>query len=174
MKKIILASLSLLCGLVSFSQGTHSETRSITKNGLTKTWKITKEFDARGNMIDYDSTFVEGPVDESQFENFGKDFSNEGFGDFGDFGSKDFGSKDFGSSDFGDMNMDSIRSDMNSMMSSMMQEMQTMMRGMTQGMDMDDMFNNMPQMDGLSPTPQDNRIIVPGHQKSNSPKGTRI
>jgi hypothetical protein len=169
MKKIILASLSLLCGLVSFSQGTHSETRSITENGITKTWNITKEFDAGGNMIDYDSTFVEGPADESQFENFGKDFSNDGFGDFG---SNDFG--DFGSSDLGNMNMDSIMSEMNTMMSQMMLQMQSMMQGMTQGMDMDNMFNNMPQIDGLTPTPQDNRIIVPGHQKGNSPKGTSI
>ncbi len=70
MKKIILASLALLCGLVSFSQGKHTETRSITENGITKSWKIIKEFDAQGNMIDYDSTYVEGPQNESQMETF--------------------------------------------------------------------------------------------------------
>ena len=71
MKKIILASLSLLCGIVSFSQGTHSETRSITENGVTKTWTVVKEFDVRGNMIDYDSTYAESPANPNQFNDFG-------------------------------------------------------------------------------------------------------
>jgi hypothetical protein len=165
MKKIILASLALLCGLVSFSQGKHTETRSITENGITKSWKITKEFDAQGNMIDYDSTYVEGPQNESQMDAFERDFPNDSFGDFEGFG--DMG--DFGSNDFGSMNMDSIMTDLNAKISQMMQEMQQMMNNM----DFDKMFEDMPEMDEFSPQPREDKIIVPDNQYGNKPKGTR-
>ena len=60
--------------------------------------------------------------------------------------------------------------DMNIKMEQMMVKMQNMM----DGMNMEEMFNSMPQMDEFSPTPGENEIIVPEQQKIDRPTGTRI
>lgn len=148
MKKIILASLSLLCGLYSISQGTSTEKKTITENGVTKSWTIKKEFDAQGNLVDYDSTYQEN----SKPDNFNQEnmFANPGNSI---------------------PSMDSIFDKMRIEMSQMMYDMNNMMNGLN----MDSIFHEFQLPPGFdNPSDQDEMFKFPENQQGSKPKGTRI
>ena len=154
MKKIILASILLLSGLISFSQGTRTEKKTITENGVTKSWIITKQFDAQGNLIDYDSTYTEN-VAPQQFDNNYNDWPLE---------NQDL----FANPHVNMADMDSIFSQMQLNMSQLMDQMNIMMENMQS----DSLF----QQFQFSPDfefPEQEQFQFPEGQNGNS-KGTRI
>jgi hypothetical protein len=146
MKKIILAPLYLLLGLVSFTQGSSTEKKSITENGITKSWIITKEFDAQGNLVDYDSTFSESGRPQK--------FKNH----------QDI----FASPNFQIPNMDSLFTKMKADRSSIISEMNTMMKKMN----VDSLLQDL-QLSPEKQAPNQEEFNFPENQNGNKPKGTR-
>lgn len=154
MKKITLASLNLLIGLISFGQGTSTEEKSITENGITKSWTIKKEFDAQGNMIDYDSTYSEKEASKNfAADGFNKPFNKESM---------------FDKSDFQMFDMDSLMASMKSEMEEMKLEMKKMMEEMK--------LNSLKPKSKMSPNSDqsEDEFNFPDKQNNNKPKGTRI
>jgi len=156
MKKIILASISLLFGLLSFSQGTSTEKKTITENGITKSWTITKEFDSQGNLVNYDSTYSENAAPNSY------DYNNQ---------STPFEKNDLFANPRSTMpEMDSVFDKMRIEMSQMMFDMNNMMNGLK----MDSIFNEFKLSPGFeSPLEQEELFKFPENQQGSKPKGTR-
>ncbi len=76
MKQVILL-LMVFVGGVGFSQGTITEKKEFTENGMTRGWVITKQVDMRGVVVSNDSSYYERPASQSEFKPY----------EFGEFGS---------------------------------------------------------------------------------------
>lgn len=70
MRKIAVMFFAMTTTQFVAAQTTIIEQRQSTENGVTKGWKITKEFDAEGNLIRYDST----SVNQDELNNPGNEF----------------------------------------------------------------------------------------------------
>lgn len=84
MRKMIL-SLALFVMTVAHAQTTVKQKKAYTENGVTKGWEITKELDANGKVISYDSSYFEKPASDAQYH----------FDGFDGFGSEQFGFNHF-------------------------------------------------------------------------------
>ena len=148
-------------------KNTHTEYRSITENGHTKSWKITKEFDSKGALIDYDSTYTEAIAPNQ---------NSIGSDDFLELREYPFGKATNPNMDSFDV--DSIMTTMQRDMDKMMSEMNQMMQGMGSMMnqlDFDSFFNTIPDFENMDPFEdrQDPFIFPDDNQKGIKPKGTR-
>lgn len=161
MKKCILTSFMALAVLFSFSQGKRTETKIITENGITKKWTITKEYDQNGQLIDFDSTYVEtdNPSELNQ-QGFHFNYSPNQFGDI---------------QEFRQFNMDSTMQQFQIDMSDMMQNMEQMMHSFNIDSLLNNMMNQMQNFDSGQPlAPQEEEIIIPESQKGRKGNNKRI
>ena len=137
MKQVILL-LSMFVGGVGFSQGTITEKKEFTENGMTRGWVITKQVDMRGVVTSYDSTYYERPASQSEFTPY----------EFGEFGSTmpemNISKYDFGDSEIPDFSTMTEFEDMTKAMMDMTKSMFVMTDSLMS------MFmgpNRLPQMD---------------------------
>lgn len=70
MKWLIVPTVTLISATAPLAQYKRSEKRVFTEDGVTKSWEITEEYDAEGNLIDSDTVYRElgsSPFQEEDF-----------------------------------------------------------------------------------------------------------